>query len=439
MRRPDRGNLVAKPINAEHMNEQGLEIVDDIIRDYHLHHKDILMVRSIEKNMKLFEVFRVRNKQMITLILAGARTLASEAGRFSMEDARKLLGYMSKRTQDKVLKELSENQWIVFDGFDYEMPVAVRSFISSMFLAFAKENLSMSEQIKTAVLLADLADEYHLGQQETESIKSMAFQELSLWNDHLERMLQKKSRRDILAIGKEIPGLCIVIKEAQRTLNDNHGRLSQQKYDAFFDVTSSILACAAQILAIALRFQRENQKGLGEYVTPVMIETALHEASNETLTNLLKSGFTAPKQVYQLREEMIEMKARVFLQNEKEDEQSMPPPQLVDLIEEEITFEPVQNPMVLFSQEVQVRMEKKEEELMDKLIFEGLDRFGVVMYRTGQMIRLTQGAQRETNADAAQKASFVLQVDDAYKQIPVGPVDEVTICHIRRRRYGTDK
>lgn len=185
-------------MDIEQANEQGPEAAEGISGDYYIKHKDILMVRSIEKHLKLFDVFRVRDKHVIALVLAGARTLATETGRFSMEDARKFLGYMSKKAQDKVLKELIENRWIIFDGFDYEMPGTVRSLISSMFLAFAKENLSMSEQIKTAVMLAGLADEYHMGQQETESIKSMAFQELSLWKDHLERMLVKKSRRDIL-------------------------------------------------------------------------------------------------------------------------------------------------------------------------------------------------------------------------------------------------
>ncbi|MEA5024240.1 hypothetical protein SDC9_09351 [bioreactor metagenome] len=76
--------------------------------DYDLAHKDIVMVRNIEKHLKLFEIFKLRNSQMIILILAGAKTLASEAGRFSLEEAQKYLSYMSKRTRDKVLKELQE-------------------------------------------------------------------------------------------------------------------------------------------------------------------------------------------------------------------------------------------------------------------------------------------------------------------------------------------
>lgn len=93
---------------------------------------------------------------MIVLILAGAKTLASDAGRFTLDEAYRYLNYMSKKNRDKVFKELLDKGWIIFDGFDYEVPGKIRSFLSSMFLFFAKDNLSMEEQIRTTVILADI-------------------------------------------------------------------------------------------------------------------------------------------------------------------------------------------------------------------------------------------------------------------------------------------
>lgn len=169
--------------------------------DYDLSHKDIVMVKNIEKHLRLFDIFKLRNSQMITLILAGAKTLASEAGRFSIEEAQNYLSYMSKKNRDKVIKELLDKGWIVFDGFDYEIPGKVRSFLSSMFLSFAKENLSMEEQIKTTVMLAEFADEFNMNEEQTVSIKNMGFRELAVWKDYLERVIQKNSRREVLEIG----------------------------------------------------------------------------------------------------------------------------------------------------------------------------------------------------------------------------------------------
>lgn len=320
--------------------------------DYDLTHKDIIMVKNIEKHLKLFEIFKLRNIQMIILILAGAKTLASEAGRFSMEEAQKYLGYMSKTTRDKVLRELLEKGWIIFDGFDYEVPGKVRAFLSSMFLSFAKENLSMEEQIKTTVILAEFVDEFNMDEEQTESLKNMGFRELSVWKGYLERVIQKKSRREILEIGKQTQGIINVIKSTQKTLNNNRHIFSRLHYDEFFNITSSILDLTTQILSMAIQFQRESQKGLGEFISPEMIEMALHDAPIEVLTELTVKNFSAPKQVYQLREEIIESRARSFFENEKEEIIATPPPEPIDIIEEEMILDRMQSPMELFYQEI---------------------------------------------------------------------------------------
>lgn len=411
--------------------------VDEVKSDYDLWHKDIIMVRSIEKHLKLFDIFKLRDAQMIILILAGAKTLASEAGRFSLEEAQKYLSYLSKRSRDRVIKELLEKGWILSDGFDYEIPGKVRSFLSSMFLSFAKENLSIEEQIKTTIMLADFVDEFNMDEEQTESIKDIGFRELSVWKGYLERVIQKKSRREIIDVGKQTQGLIKAIKNAQKTLNNNRRVFTRAKYDEFFDITSNIIDLITQIFSMAIQFQRESQKGLGEFISPEMIEIALNEGSKEVLASFSEKNFSTPKQVYQLREEIIESRTRAFFENEKEEIIVTQPPEPVDIIEEEMIIDKIQNPMELFYQEIVMKMKLKEEALMDEILFKNLDSFGQAMYKTGQLVKLT-GELGNYKEEALNKEIFELKVSDEYRKLFEGPVDIVTKCSIGRKKNGSD-
>ena len=76
-------------------------------------------------------------------------------------------------------------------------------------------------------MLADFADEFNMDDEQTESIKNMGFRELSVWKDYLERVIQRRSRREILEIGKHTQGIINVIKETQKKLNSNRKVLKQ--------------------------------------------------------------------------------------------------------------------------------------------------------------------------------------------------------------------
>jgi hypothetical protein len=410
---------------------------EDVQNDYDLSHKDIVMVRSIEKHLKLFDIFKLRNSQMITLVLAGAKTLASEAGRFTIEEAQNHLSYISKKNRNRIIKELIEKGWIIFDGFDYEVSGKVRSFLTSMFLSFAKEKLSMEEQIKTTIMLADFADEFNMGQEETESIKNMGLRELSVWKGYLERVIQKNSRREVLEIGKHTQGIIKVIRDTQKMLENNRKVLARGNYDEFFDLTSSILSLTTQILSMAIHFQRESQKGLGEFISPEMIELALHDASTEILTSFSEKNFSAPKQVFQLREEIIDSRTRAFFENRKEKIVSTLPPEPVDILEEELTFKPVQNPLEVFYQEIVLKMKLKDEAPMDEILFEDIDSFGQAMYKTGQLLKLTREVSNKEDLEIERNEIFRLKVNDSYKELLKGPVKTVTECHIRRDENGS--
>lgn len=410
--------------------------VEEIINDYDLSHKDIVMVKNIEKHFRLFDIFKLRNPQMITLILAGAKTLASEAGRFSIEEAQNYLGYMSKKNRERVIKELLDKGWIGFDGFDYEVPGKVRSFLSSMFLSFAKETLSMEEQIKTTVMLAEFVDEFNMSEEEAESIRNMGFRELAVWNDYLERVIQKNSRREVLDIGKHTQGIIKVISDTQQKLNSNRGLFGRAQFDEFFDLTSSLLNLTTQVLSKAIQFQRESQKGLGEFISQEMVESALLDAPIEVLASFSEKNFSSSKQVYQLREEIIDSRTRAFFENKKEEIIITPPPIAVDIVEEDV-FDPIQNPLETFYQEIAVKMKSKETAPMEEILFQDINSFGQAMYKTGQLLKLSRELEAD-DPEIAKKDVFRLIVKDSYKALSEGPVEIVTECHVWRGENGTE-
>lgn len=427
-------NDFSKRRNESYHNED--QSTKAIIGDYDLSHKDITMVKNIERHFRLFEIFKIRNPQMITLILAGAKTLASEAGRFSIDDAQNFLGYMSKKSRDRVIRELLEKGWIEFDGFDYEVPGKVRSFLSSMFLSFAKETLTMEEQIKTTVMLAEFVDEFKMSEEEAESIRSMGFRELAVWKDYLERVFQKNSRREIIEIGRHTQGIIKVISDIQQKLNSNRGLFGRAQFDEFFDLTSSLLNLTTQLLSKAIQFQRESQKGLGEFISPEMIESALLDAPAEVLASFSEKNYSSPKQVYQLREEIIDSRTRAFFENKKEEIITTPPPIAVDIVEEDV-FDPIQNPLETFYQEIALKMNSKETAPMEEILFQGINSFGQAMYRTGQLLKLSRELEAG-DPEIAKKDVFRLIVKDSYKALSEGPVEIVTECHIWSDGNGTD-
>ena len=194
-----------------------------------------------------------------------------------------------------------------------------------------------------------------------------------------------------------------------------------------------------KILDLAIQYQRESQKGLGEFISPEMIEAAISEASKEILSNFAEKNFSAPRQVYQITEEMIASRTRMFFEHKKEEIISTPPPEPVEIIEEEIILDRVQNLMELFYQEIVIKMHSKEEAPMDEILYNDIENFGQAMYKTGQLLKLTGELRNSESSEIVGRELFELEVDDNYKELVGCPVEMVTECHLRRYKNGTDK
>jgi hypothetical protein len=261
----------------------------------------------------------------------------------------------------------------------------------------------------------------------------MGFRELSVWNDYLERVILKNSRREILDIARQIPGVIKVIKETQKTLNSSRSLFGRVKYDEFFNVTSSIMELASRIFAMAVQFQRESQKGLGEFISTEMIEEALLEASQEVLSAIASPNFTGPRQVHQLREEIIDDRTHAFFENKKEEILPTLPREPVEIVEEDMIIDQLQNPMELFYHEIALKMHDVEKEEMGELLYRDLTSFGHAMYKTGQLLKLTSELRNRDDPTITGKECFVLLVGDLYKHLTAGPVEIVTECVVEKK------
>ncbi|MBN7772639.1 hypothetical protein [Clostridium aminobutyricum] len=398
--------------------------------DYHLNHPDINEAKRLEEYFKLFDIFRGRNPQMITLIFAGAKSIATTLGHFTMEEANNILGYMKKSNRDKVIRELSKSGWIVSDGFHYRMPGRVRSLLIHIFASLARGELTTAEEIKLITFEAEMAENYGLDEEQAASNITMAFRQLSYWDQVLEHIIQKRSRREVAKIAEESKDIRDAIRLIKEEVSKKKNVFAQTGYDDFFNVTSLLTDHFTQILQMAIQYSREDGKAMGKYISMEMIEETLHEASLEGLASFTFKNFSASKQVLQLREETLQSRTIAFFNNQKELIIDTPAPEPVDIVEEELIVENKQNPLEIFYQEVLLKMEERLQVPMEEVIFEPAQNYGVAMYKTGQLIKLTR--ELKELEEELHKEAMILEVRENFKELEYGPVETVSECYVRR-------
>jgi len=424
------------PIDNESSQDSSQEMSLNQLDDYHLNHPDINEAKKLEEHFKLFDIFRVRNPQMITLILAGSKSIATTLGQFTLEEANNILGYMKKSNRDKVIRELSKNGWIVSDGFYYRMPGRVRSLLVHIFTSLARGELTTAEEIKLITFEAEMAENYGLDEEQAAANITMAFRQLSYWEQVLEQILQKRSRREVAKIAEESKDIRNAIRLVKDEISKKRNIFAKTGYDDFFNVTSLLTDHFTQILQMAIQYSREDGKAMGKYISMEMIEEILHEASLEALASFTFKNFSAPKQVLQLREETLQSRTIAFFNNQKELIVDTPAPEPVDIVEEELIVENKQNPLEIFYQEVLLKMGERLQAPMEEVIFEPTQNYGVAMYKTGQLIKLTREL-KELEENHPRKGAMTLEVREKFKELPYGPVATVSECYIGRLENGS--
>ena len=116
--------------------------VDYLENDYYLSQIDIRQAKIIEPYYDLFRIFNKKSIQIITLCLAGIRTLLRNTDSvFNKEEMNEALSHLSQKTGNKIFYELQENGWIINNGLRYEIPERVR-----MLTLFLHTVLTFEEQ-----------------------------------------------------------------------------------------------------------------------------------------------------------------------------------------------------------------------------------------------------------------------------------------------------
>lgn len=410
-----------------------MKIEDDVkAGDYNLNHPDILAAKKVEQYYYLFEIFKIQDPRTISLVLAGARTIANRLGTFSNADLEHYLGYMKKTNRIRVVNYLKKHGWIVHNGIDYEMPSHVRSFLVFLFSSFVRGNMSIAEQIRAISAEADMAENYNIGE-EAEATYYMGMKALVHWRDYMKRVLQKRSRREIAEIFQGSKDISDAIRSLQKGLKKKKDNLfsSLSKQQEIHELASEILELLAGVLNVALDSIRGDAKSIGEYITPTMVEEFLHNAPLDFLAQLSVKNFASPKQVLQLREETVASKAMAFFARRPEIDPNVPPPPVVNFVEEEIITERLQNPLELLYQELTVKMEGRQEAPFEEMLFKEEDGFGMAMYRTGQMVKLSIELQ-SPDISTGKTDAFRIQVYETFKELPKGPVAEMSDTVIRK-------
>ncbi|RED51782.1 hypothetical protein DFP98_16311 [Cohnella phaseoli] len=399
--------------------------------DYNLNKDDIIDAKKIEPYYKMFGVFNLKDPKMTTLVLAAARTISRQGGILTRSELDGLLNYMQKSTRNKVIKNLLKYEWVIFNGIDYQMPGRIVSLLThGLFGSIIRGEMNFAQEILLVGNEADISDLYNLDQETVEKNFDIHMSQLKDIRDKIERMIQKRSKKDIREIIQTSPTILNAIDELRKKMrrrSDFSG--SFQKRNEFYEVCGQITALVAQTLDTARENLLQDVSAIGKYFDPEKMEEFLKEASFDYLANLAIKYFSAPKQTPQISEETVVYKTKSFFMQVPGETIEVPPPPVIEFEEEEIIFERKDNPLELLYHELVFKLKERQSAPLDEVLFTESDSFGIAMYRTGQTVKLISNLQAP---DIAKVEILGLDVKDNMKLLNNGPVEEITESYLWR-------
>ena len=404
-----------------------IEKIEAVVnRDYELAHPDIEAAKRIEPFYEIFGLFRIKDEQVKTLVLAAARTIAYKLGIFTYFALDKELGYLSKPMRSKVINHLKNCGWIVDTAGYYEMPDRVGSFLTFLFSSVARGELTVSERMNLMIEESLYIEHFNLDDDEEKNVLRLSLK-LQYYRDYMQQILQRKSHNETQKIMRESKEIRLAMDRAQNMATK---KLSMTERTLVHQLCSEILAAVAEIIKIGFQTVNENARAIGEFVSPEMIGDFLRVATEDELTALTVKHFAAPKQSMQLREETVLDRGLNFLEHGPVPFEPSPTefPEPVEYVEEEVVTEKVQNPMEKFYHELLVKMDGVNNIPLDKLL-EKDDSFGMAIYRTGQSLKLA----REVQESPEEREVFYINVGEEFKTIDHKNVAVISDVVIERK------
>lgn len=409
----------------------GQEFIEVIDSDYSLNKDDITDAKRIEPYYKIFGIFNLKDPKMTTLVLAAARTISRRGGilaRFELEES---LNYLQKSTRSKVVAHLIKYEWVIFNGIDYQMPGRIVSLLThGLFGSMIRGEMNFAQEIMLAGNEAEISDLYNLDQETVEKNYDIHMSQLKDIRDKIERMIQKRSKRDIREIIRTSPTILKAIDEVRKKMRNRVGLFSSfHKRNEFYEVCGQITALIAQTLNTARENLLQDVSAIGKYFDPEKMEEYLIGTPLDYLANLAIRYFSAPKQTPQIREETVVYKTRLFFEQVHDEIVEVPPPPVIDFEEEEIIFESKDNPLELLYHELVFKLTDRIDAPLDEVLFNENDNYGTAMYRTGQTVKLISNLKAP---DTAKADILDLDVKDNIKTLDKGSVEMMTDTYIRR-------
>ncbi len=417
------------------METQGRDYISNRNNEfcYDLNHPDIEAAKKIEQYYELFDVFTIKDKEVITLILASSLTIIKSFGIFSKDELYNILSYMSEYNRKKVVDHLCRKEWIKFNGIDFEMPDRVKSFVKFLFTSLIRGEMSEADSFSLINAESEIIEYYNLSDEE----KDMAYHiaiigELRKFQDKMERILQKRNQREIVEIIKQSAKIKNNIQDLKKLLRKRESSIFsrfEKRHEAHYAM-SGIIDVISRILQVGVSDILSNTKSaMADYISLEMIDDFLASANLEIMAEMILNKFASPKIVNQLWEETVITKTEAFINSQPNYMIATPPPPQVEFVEEVTVIEKVDDPMDVFYQELLFNMVDKREAPIEQVVFKSSDSFGTAMYKTGQMIKLSSNTNKYTDKSDI----FQLDIKDNVKDLTEGPVEKITETIIKRR------
>lgn len=196
------------------------------------------------------------------------------------------------------------------------------------------------------------------------------------------------------------------------------------------DSISGIIDTVSKILQIGVIDIIGNTKSaVADYISPEMIIDFLENASIDLMAGMIKNNFSSPKVMNHITEEKVMERTKAFIEARPDKIEATPSPPQVEYVEEETIVQTSIEPIKIFYEELIMKMEGKNRVPFEEVVFKATDSFGIAMYKTGQMLRVSS----EVIPNVNENQIFTARITDNIKNIDKGSTDKMTEAYVERR------
>ncbi|GEM_PF-6887340 len=395
--------------------------VDYLENDYCLSQIDIRQAKIIEPYYDLFKIFNKKNIQIVTLCLAGIRTLIRDTdGVFSKDEMNEALSHLSQKTRNRIFNELQENGWIINNGLRYEIPERVRMLTLFLHTVLTFEEQDFNQLIELSCAMTDIDEIACTDEEVLDNNFEGAMGTLKHIRAQLKRALEQKSSiaaREILNKSKDIG---IAFDAVEKRLKDsNRKKYRYSLTTQIMDIRADIINMNQSIFEFIHQDIQANARSFGQYLTPEQVDEFLHKASQELLANMVKKRFSSPRKSYWVSKDEILRRGLAYLHEKPETEMLTIAPPVVEIKQRDVLIQREENDTIEYYRELIYRLNKNSELTLNDAVIKVT--FGKSLYRTGLLVTI-----RNEVTENSDKPQIDLIGKGVIVDIKDGPLDKIS-------------